>query len=281
MRIARISAMVYMGLLMLFASFQTRIIFPGQETQGQDDAQVRPRPGTELVQLKSHRGESIVSLYGPALTRDGRLRPDAADRSTLIYFYGNAMCMNDATGHFERFRRLGLNVITADYLGYGMSGGSASEKGCQATSEAVYDYLVSTRGIKPSRVVAAGWSLGAAVAVDLASRRPVGGLIIFSAFTSGVDMGRRLMPVFPVSLLLRHRFDSLRKIAQVECPILIGHGHRDRIVPFSMGQRLAAAAKSPVTRLWIEEADHNDFYTIGDQRINDAVAKFISELAGD
>ena len=279
MKIARLIGLVYIGSLIVFTSFQTRIIFPGQESQGQDYAQVRPRPGTELVHLKSRGGEPIVALHGPALTPEGRPHPDAARRPTLIYFYGNAMCLNDATGHFERFRRLGLNVIIPDYLGYGMSGGSASEGGCQATSEAVYDYLVATRGIKPSQIVAAGWSLGGAVAVDLASRKPVAGLIIFSAFTSGGDMGRRLMPFFPVSLLLRHRFDSLHKIQQIECPILVGHGRRDRIVPFDMGQRLAAAAKGPVTTLWIDEADHNDFYLVGDDRINEAVAKFISGVA--
>ncbi len=278
MRIARIVAPVYLGLLLLFTSLQTRIIFPGQDTQGQDYAQVEPRPGTELVRLEGPRGEPIVAMFGPAVTRDGRRLPSAASRPTLIYFYGNAMCMNDARAHFEQFRRLGLNVIIVNYLGYGMSGGSASEKGCQATADAVYDYLVSTRGIEPTRIVAAGWSLGGAVAVNLASRKLVAGLIVFSSFTSGVDMGRRLMPVFPVSLLLRHRFDSLHKIARVECPILIGHGRRDRIVPFDMGQRLAAAAKGPVTTLWIDEADHNDFYTVGEERIDDAMTEFIERI---
>ena len=155
MRIARLIGLVYIGTLIVITSFQTRIIFPGQETQGQDYAQVRPRPGTELVHLKSRRGEPIVALYGPALTPEGRPDLDAAGHPTLIYFYGNAMCLNDASGQFERFRRLGLNVIIPDYLGYGMSGGSASEKGCRATSDAVYDYLVESRGIKPSRIVAA------------------------------------------------------------------------------------------------------------------------------
>ena len=42
--------------------------------------------------------------------------------------------------------------------------------------------------------------------------------------------------------------------------------------------RLAVAAKSPVTTLWIEEADHNDFYLVADQRIDKAVLRFISEL---
>ncbi len=278
MKIARIVGMTYAGLLIVFASFQTRIIFPGQDTQGREYAVVRPRPGTDLVHLQTRGGERVVALYGPASDPEGKALPDADSRPTLIYFYGNAMCLNDSAGHFERFRRLGLNVIVPDYLGYGMSGGSASERGCQATADSIYEYLISTRGVEPSRIVVAGWSLGGAVAIDLASRKPVAGLIAFSAFTSGVDMGRRILPVFPVGLLLRHRFESLRKIRQIECPILIGHGRRDGIVPFSMGERLSAAAKGPVTTLWLDEAEHNDFFEVGGRRLDEAVAKFIREL---
>jgi fermentation-respiration switch protein FrsA (DUF1100 family) len=259
-------------------AFQTRIIFPGHETQGQPFAEVRPRPGTELVYLKTRQGEAIVALFGAALRPGGQPDPRAADRPTLIYFYGNAMCLNYATPELDQFRRLGMNVLIPEYVGYGMSGGSASEKGCVATADATYDYLVSTRVVNPSRIVAAGWSLGGAVAVDLAARRPVGGLIMFCTFTSGVDMGRRLLPMMPVSLLLRHRFDSLHKIAQVRCPILIGHGRRDQIVPFSMAQRLARAARSPVTTLWIDEADHNDFLDIARRQIDEAITRFLEGL---
>src|SRR5262249_3321466 len=161
---------------------------------------------------------------------------------------------------FDQFRRLGVNVLIPEFVGFGMSSGSPSEKGCQATADAAYDELISHRGVNPARIVAAGWSLGGAVAVDLASRKPVGGLILFCTFTSAVDMARRLLPIVPVSLLLRHRFETLRKMARVDCPVLIGHGRLDRIVPFTMGQRLAAAVKGPVTTLWIDQADHNDFY---------------------
>ena len=71
-------------------------------------------------------------------------------RPTLLYFYGNGMCLNDAIEDFERYRRLGLNVLIPEYVGYGMSGGSPSERGCQATAETAYEYLVSTRGVPPS-----------------------------------------------------------------------------------------------------------------------------------
>ncbi len=278
MRIARILAIVYLGYAAMLFSLQTRMIFPGHETQGQPYAEFRPQPGTELVRLKTRQGESIVALFGPALTADGRPDPQAARRPTLLFFYGNGMCLGHSRGEFERFRRLGLNVLIPEYVGYGMSGGSPSERGCQATADAAYEYLVATRGIKPDEIVIGGWSLGGAVAVDLASRRPAAGLIMLSSFTSGVDMGRRMAPFLPVSLLLRHRFDNLGKIKRITCPILIGHGRRDSIVPFDMGKRLAAAAKAPLATLWIDEADHNDFLDVAGRRLDQAITRFVVEL---
>jgi uncharacterized protein len=279
MRIGRIPALVYLGFTVVMFSLQTRIIFPGQETQGRPSAEVRPRPGTELVHLETHQGTPVFALFGPALTADGRPDPRAADRPTLLYFYGNAMCLRYSETEFEQFRRLGLNVLIPEFIGYGMSGGKPSERGCQATADAAYDYLVRTRGIKPNRIVAGGWSLGGAVALDLASRKEVGGLILFSSFTSGVDMAHRIVPFLPASVLLRHRFDNIGKIKRVTCPILIGHGRLDRIVPFEMGEKLAGAAKSPVTTLWIDEADHNDFYEVGGRRVDRAIVRFVEALA--
>ncbi len=280
MRIVRLGLLSYLGVVTVLFSLQVRLIFPGASTQGQSFAEVRPRPGTELVNLTTRRGERVVALYGPALGPDGLADPQAAHRPTLIYFYGNGMCLNDTTDDLEKFRRLGLNVIIPDYVGYGMSGGSPSEKGCQSTADAVYDYLVTTRGARPERILSAGWSLGGAVAIDLASRHQVGGLIAFSSFTSMVEMSHRILPFVPARLLLRHRFDSLKKIQHITCPILIGHGRLDRTVPFDMGQELAAKAKGPVTSLWIDRAEHNDFIDAGGKQLEEAIAKFARECTG-
>ncbi len=278
LRIARIVAVVYLGVSIVLYTVQTNVIFPGASTQGDPNAQVRPAAGTELIHLRTQHGEPIVALYGPALRGDGKLHPDPAGRPTFVYFYGNAMCLASAQFQLEQFRRLGLNVIIPDFVGYGMSGGRPSERGCEDTALAVYDYLTSNRGVPGSKILAGGWSLGGAVAIDLAGRKPVAGLIIFCTFTSGVDMGRRLLPFLPVSLLLRHRFDNLSKIPHVGCPILIGHGRRDSIIPFAMAEKLAAAAKSPVTTLWIAQADHNDFFDVAGRRVGDAISDFVDRI---
>jgi fermentation-respiration switch protein FrsA (DUF1100 family) len=275
-RILRLVALIYLGAVTVLYSLQTHLIFPGASTQGQSFAEVQPRPGTELVHLTTQRGVRVVALFGPALSPDGRPDPEAALRPTMIYFYGNAMCLNYATPELEQFRRLGLNVLVPEYAGYGMSGGGPSEQGCQDTALAAYDYLVSTRGADPKRIISAGWSLGGAVAIDLAWRRRVGGLIVFSSFTSAVEMARRALPLVPVSLLLRHRFNSVHKIARIGCPILIGHGRLDRLIPFRMGEELAAKAAGPVTTLWIDGAEHNNFYEAGGRRIDEAIATFVT-----
>ena len=277
-RLILVPLLVYVGVVVIFSTFQARLIFPGSETQGTPEAVVRPPPGAELVELTTARGDRVVALFGKALTPDGSPRLDASACPTLLYFYGNAMCLGDASGEFARFRRLGANVLIPEYVGYGMSGGRAGESGCRETAEAALAHLESRRDVDRGRIVAAGWSLGGAVALDLAAGHPVAGVATFCTFTRMADLSRRLFPFLPGSLLLRHRFENLSKIATVGCPVLIGHGRADRIIPFAMADRLAEAAKGPVTRVTIDEADHNDFFPSGGERIDTALRRFIEPL---
>jgi uncharacterized protein len=281
-RIVRDVFLVCLGFLALVYWFQARLILPGGSTQGQPEAEVRPRGDAKLLQLVTKTGERVVALYGPAQTADGKPDPAASSRPTMIFFYGNAMCLNHATSLFDRFRRLGLNVIIPEYVGFGMSGGSPSEQGCQATADAVYDEVVSKRAVDPRRVVAAGWSIGGAVAINLAARRPVGGLIAFSTFTNTHDMALTFVPLPLPRWFFVHRFESLEKIPTITGPMLLGHGRRDSLVPFYMFERLTAAAKSPKTTLVIDQADHNDFLDLGGLRIDEAIRVFVREnLAGE
>ncbi len=273
----RLLILILVGFLSMIYLFQDRLIFPGNATQGSLEAGVRPRSGAELLQLATSRGERITALYGPALLADGRPDPEAPSRPALVYFYGNAMCLAYAETEFDRFRRLGLNVMIPDYLGYGLSAGRASEIGCRETAEAAYQALLS-RGFPLQRIIAGGWSLGGAVAIDLAYRRQVGGLFAFSTFTSTHDMA---LSVFPMPLprwFFAHKFDSQGKIASINCPILLGHGRRDPVVPFPMFERLAASAKGPLSTLVIDNAEHNNFYEVGGRRLDEATRTFADRI---
>jgi pimeloyl-ACP methyl ester carboxylesterase len=273
-RTAAFLSVLAVGYVAVLYAFQTILIFPGAATQGRPESMVRPPRGEEIVRLSTPRGDEVVALYGPALQPDGRPHPDPSSRPALVYFYGNAMCLAYGAPDFDRFRRIGLNVLMPDYPGYGMSGGSPSELGCREAAEACYEHL-KTRGFTPGRIFAGGWSLGGAVAIDLASREQVAGLFAFSTFTSV----REMAPIPLPEALFKHRFDSLSKMPALTCPVLLGHGRRDSIVPFTMFERLAAATKAPLSKLVLDRADHNDFFEVGGRRIDEAVERLVAATA--
>jgi hypothetical protein len=217
----------------------------------------------ELIPLKTADGTRIIAEFGGALTRGGKPAADPGHAPTVIFFYGNGSCVAYMAEEFWRFRQMGANVIMPDYPGYGMSGGKPSEKGFYAAADAVYDYAANRPGIDPSRIVAVGWSMGGAVAIDLAARRKVAALETVSAFTTLPAVARTVTPWLPVTWILRSRFDNLAKIGSVTCPIFIAHGTLDQIVPPAMAGQFAAAARGKVVPFMVEGAGHNDVFETG------------------
>jgi len=270
-------AVFYLTVVIVFYALQTKLIFPGAVTQGLPEARVVPPPGARLVELDAG-GQRVVALFGGALDEAGRAAADAYDRPTILFFYGNGMCLADTLEEFEVFRKLGANVLIPEYLGYGLSAGEPSEKACYATADAAYRWLIDSGQVAGERIIVGGWSLGAAVAVDLATRKPVVGLVMLSPFTSVADMAKTHYPMLPASMLLSHRFDSLAKMPRVTCPIIIGHGTLDDIVPYAMSERLAKAARCPVVELRVEGAYHNDFMLVGRASMVKALAARIADV---
>ena len=282
-RILRISLRivlgVYFGLAILLAAFQTYLIFPGAATQGRADSIVRPFAGSEIVELRAKSGDKVVAMFGPAMGRDQKPRADANTRPTILYFYGNGMCMADCEGEFLKFRHRGFNVMVPDFVGYGMSGGKPSEQGVYATADAAFEHLLSRGDIDKDKIVPMGWSLGAAAAIHVASTRKVPCLVTVSAFTSMGDMGQHMFPFMPTRLLLRHHFENEQKIRDIRVPIFMAHGTNDDIIPFAMHGRLIAAAGGPVTKYVVEGGKHNDVFDVGGEPMMDAIAAFVDEHA--
>ena len=123
----------------------------------------------------------------------------------------------------------------------------------------------------------------AAVAIDLAARKQVAGLIVLGAFTNIPEQAHAMLPWVPksvVRLFIRERFDNLNKIRQVTCPIFIGHGTQDELVPFAMAERLAQAARPRrlVTFLPIEGGTHNGIFEASRGCVWTAIKDFLSNL---
>lgn len=267
-------AFIYGAVCVGIAGFQEKLMFPGAMSQGNPDFALQPSKtfDREIIEVKLADGTPIKLAYAPVRFAD----PTAAP--TILFFYGNGNTLQSAWGIVEGWRGYGANVCAVEYPGYGMSGGKPGEPQFYAAADAAYDYLHARPGIDKSKIIAAGWSLGGAVAIDLASRRKVAGLMTMSAFTSMTDMAGRLYWFLPVKLLVRHRFESLRKIPSVTCPALIMHGRDDTLIPWTMSDALAKATKGPVKTVFFSGFDHNEAFQ-GGAGVDDAIEAFIGELA--
>ena len=229
----------------------------------------------EDVTLEAADGVRLHAWY-VASRRPARPTP------VLLHFHGNAGNILDRAEHADAFAARGLDVLLLSYRGYGKSGGTPSETGLYRDADAAYDYLVEVRGVPPERIVAYGQSLGSAVAVDLAARRPAGGLIVESGFTSAPELGRRLYPFLPefVFRWMAHRFASVEKIARVRAPVLVVHGLQDEIVPVEMGRRLYETARAPKEWYELPGAGHNDTWSVGGDAYYERLATFARRVAG-
>jgi pimeloyl-ACP methyl ester carboxylesterase len=177
----------------------------------------------------------------------------------------------------REFVRRGLGVVLCEYRGYGLSSGPApGEDGFYLDAEAVLEHLAG-RDMKADRVALFGESLGTGVAAEMAARGRGASLILVTPYTSIPDMGDLVasrIPILPVRLLVRERFETLEKAPRINVPTLILHGTEDEVVPYFMGQRIAATL--PQGRLVsVPGGHHNDLFLGPGAHFFDDVAQFV------
>jgi len=189
-----------------------------------------------------------------------------ADKPTVMLFHGNAGDMASRLGLAQSLiGTVGCNVFMVSYRGYGDSTGKPSEQGLNTDAGACWDHLVERSDINSDKILLYGQSLGGAVAIQLAAAKAKGlaaGLIVENTFTSIMDMaGPLASKVHALNSLLPSKWDSKTAIEQVECPILLLSGRKDKLVPPAMMDVLKSTCKGPSSLVEFPEVGHNDTCT--------------------
>jgi alpha-beta hydrolase superfamily lysophospholipase len=206
---------------------------------------------------------------------------DSDHRYTVLMCHGNA---GNISHRLDRtllmHSNLGTDVLLFDYRGFGRSSGAPSEPGTYDDARAAYRYLVDERGIPGERIVLFGESLGAAVALQLATEVDAAGLVLEAPFTSIRDMAKEVYPFIPNGWV-RTRYENLEKIAALAMPLLVIHGTEDATVPFDQGQKLFDAAPEPKQFVAIDGAGHSDNFLVGRDRYWPAWKEFLARLSDE
>jgi len=252
-------------LLLLWAGQRRLIYFPFGSVPAPADVGL---PRAEPVSFATADGLMLRGWFVPADTNEPRL--------TMVVFSGNAGHRALRAPLAAALAPHAVATLLMDYRGYGGNPGSPSEEGLVRDARAARAYLASRRDVDPARIVYFGESLGAGVAVRLASEQRPYALILRSPFPSLVAVGRYHYPLLPVEWLLRDRFDCVERVRQVGCPLLVIAGDRDGIIPLQMSERLFAAAAEPKRLVTIPGADHNDEELLAGPRMIGAIVEFLA-----
>lgn len=189
--------------------------------------------------------EDVYFSSSDGIRLNGWYIPAKDSRATVLFCHGNAGNISHRIEVIYLFCKLGLSVFIFDYRGYGRSQGSPSEEGLYRDAEAAYKYLIEKRNLRQESIVVYGKSIGANVAVELCSKVRPAALISESAFTSALDMGKKLFPFLPIKWFISIKYDALSKIKDITVPKLIIHSKDDRIIPFKQGRKLFEEAPEP------------------------------------
>ncbi len=247
LRLVRAVAVVYCLVLLVLLYLETMLVYPAPRyPQGDWEAKWLQH---EDVHFQSADGTKLHGWYVE----------HPQPKAVILYCHGNGTHVADL-GEFLQIMRdeFQVSIFAFDYRGYGRSEGKPAEKGVMEDAEAAQVWLAQRAGLKKSEIVLMGRSLGGGIALHLAAENGARGVILQSTFTTLPDAAAANYPWLPVRLLMRNRYDSLSRISRYSGPIFLSHGTADRIVPFSHGQTLFAAASGRKEFFEIPGGDHND-----------------------
>lgn len=151
-------------------------------------------------------------------------------------------------------KEMGVSSLVFNYSGYGASSGTLSTAHCEEDAAAAYRELAS-RG-HPS-IVLLGFSLGTGVGCAVASRIEVDGLVLCEGFSTLREAGAAMG--FPrwVTRVVPDAWDTVRRVCELEMPVLVVHSDVDGLFPLSMAKRVADACGERGTLIVIHGLSHN------------------------
>ena len=114
--------------------------------------------------------------------------------------------------------------------------------------------------------------MGTGIATEIAQNKNFAGIILETPFTSMINAAKEFYPYIPVNLLLKDRFENYKKVKNINIPILVMHGEKDKIVPFKMGKKIYQLANDPKYSYFTKQDNHMMVY---DDQMIETLKRFI------
>ena len=197
-----------------------------------------------------------------------------SNKKTILFLHGNAGNLDNRIDKLNSLGSMDINFLIISWRGYSGNPGNPSEAGLYKDVLGGIKWL-NEKGISNDQIILYGESLGTAIATEVGQNENFAGIILEAPFTSMVDMGQKIYPIFPVKFLLKDKYESENKIKNLKSPLLVLHGRKDKIVPFYMGEKIFEMANNPKFKYFTDLDDHMmDF----DDKLINEIDSFIRNL---
>ena len=197
-----------------------------------------------------------------------------SNKKTILFLHGNAGNLDNRIDKLNFLGNMDINFLIISWRGYSGNPGNLSETGLYKDALGGIEWL-NKKGISNDRIILYGESLGTAITTEVAQNENFAGIILEAPFTSMVDMGQKIYPIFPVKFLLKDKYESKNKIKNIKSPILVLHGRKDKIVPFYMGEKIFEMANNPKFKYFTDLDDHMMNF---DEKLVNEIDLFIRNL---
>lgn len=238
--------LLYVAYCLLLFLMQRMMLFP-RGLIGSPPEHMPEVAGLEKIWLNTSGGRVESWFIKPVKGKTTEPAP------VVIFAHGNGELIDFWPDELMRLAEMGIGVLLVEYPGYGRSKGRPTQKSITETFVMAYDRIARREEVDASKIILLGRSVGGGAVCALAEQRPSACLILMSAFTSVRAFAPKyLVPQF----LILDPFDNLALVRSYKAPLLVVHGRKDEIIPYSHGISLYEASNGG--KLVTYDAGHND-----------------------
>jgi len=252
----------YLVMIIFIYFYQRNLLYHPSENNYQND------------KIQFNYDEIFIKVNDEIQLKSWIIKKDFKKLKTLVIFHGNAGHLSNRIYKLNELYKLDINILLISWRGFSGNKGSPTENNLYEDAEASIKWL-NKKGVNNNQIILYGESLGSGVAVEVGKENNFNSIILESPFTSIENSAKIYYPYLPVKLLLKDRYDSINKIKMINTPILIMHGKKDDVIPFSMGKELFEKANSPKHSYFTTDDDHMmEFNSSLLQKIKNFIEKY-------
>ena len=251
--------LAYISILLFTYFYQRNLLYHPSENNYQGDS------------INFNYQEVFIDVEENIKLKSWFIKKDLKNFKTIIFFHGNAGDLTNRIHKLNELNKLDVNILIISWRGFSGNLGKPTEKNLYQDAKKSVKWLYKN-GIEKKNIILYGESLGTGVATELGQDNSFAGIILESPFTSIANAAKIYYPYLPIDLLIKDRYDSIKKIKSIKIPILVMHGKKDNVVPFKMGVELFEKANEPKYSYFSENDDH--MMEFNDQLIN-SLKKFL------